>query len=111
MTQALTEFKNKNTIFPSSVVIYRDGVGDSQKKAVLLYELPQLQAAIKKVCNVDVNSTEELPIKLLVCLVNKRVSQRFFDCQNPNRLCNPAPGTIVDQEVVAKDSYDFFLVS
>ena len=54
---------------------------------------------------------EELPIKIMVCLVNKRVSQRFFDCQNPNRLCNPQPGTIVDADVVAPETYDFFLVS
>ena len=47
----------------------------------------------------------------MVVLVNKRVSQRFFDCQNPNRLTNPMPGTIVDTDVVASDSYDFFLVS
>ena len=40
MTQALTEFKKKNTVFPANIVIYRDGVGDSQRKAVLLYELP-----------------------------------------------------------------------
>ena len=40
MAQALTEFKKKNTVFPANVVVYRDGVGDSQRKAVLLYELP-----------------------------------------------------------------------
>ena len=40
MAQALTEFKKKNGVFPGSVIIYRDGVGDSQKKVVLLYELP-----------------------------------------------------------------------
>ena len=102
MTQALLEFKKKNTVFPANVVIYRDGVGDSQRKAVLLYELPQLQAAIRKVFNVDPETpAENLPCKLLVCLVNKRVSQRFFDCQNPNRLTNPTPGTIVDTDVVA----------
>ena len=74
MVQALAEFKKKNTVFPSNVVIYRDGVGDSQRKAVLLYELPQLQAAIRKVHEIDATSTEELPIKMMVCLVNKRVS-------------------------------------
>ena len=40
MTESLTEFKTKNGVFPANVVIYRDGVGDSQRKAVLLYELP-----------------------------------------------------------------------
>lgn len=75
MTQALTEFKKKNKVFPDSVIIYRDGVGDSQRKAVLLYELPQLQSAIRKVNNLEADSpVGDLPIKLMVCLVNKRVS-------------------------------------
>lgn len=39
-SEALTEFKKKNGYYPENVIIYRDGVGDSQRKAVLLYELP-----------------------------------------------------------------------
>ena len=81
MTQALTEFKTKNKVFPENVIIYRDGVGDSQRKSVLLYELPQLQAAIRKVHGLDCDTpASELPVKLMVVLVNKRVNQRFFDC-------------------------------
>jgi len=37
---ALTEFKKKNGIFPKNMIIYRDGVGDSQRKAILMNELP-----------------------------------------------------------------------
>ena len=71
-----------------------------------------MQAAIRKVCEVPADApADQLPVKLMVCFVNKRVSQRFFDCQNPNRLTNPAPGTIVDTDVVASDTYDFFLIS
>lgn len=47
-TEALTEFKNKNGCYPMQVIIYRDGVGDSQRKAVLMYEIPQLKSAIEK---------------------------------------------------------------
>ena len=54
---------------------------------------------------------EDLEIKVMIVLVNKRVNQRFFNCENPNRLMNPQPGTIVDSSVVAPDTYDFFLIS
>ena len=76
---------------------------------MLLYELPQLQAAIRKVTGQP--EGEPLEIKLIIVLVNKRINQRFFNCDNPSRLMNPAPGTIVDKTVVAHDIYDFFLVS
>ena len=49
MNEALLEFKKKNGKFPNKIIIYRDGVGNSQQKAVLNHELPQLQNAIKKV--------------------------------------------------------------
>jgi aubergine-like protein len=47
VSEALTAFKNKNGVYPMQVVIYRDGVGDSQQRAVLMYELPQVKEAIK----------------------------------------------------------------
>ena len=112
MTESLNEFKTKNGVFPANVVIYRDGVGDSQRKAVLLYELPQIQAAIRKATGASEEvKDEDLAVKVMIVLVNKRVGQRFFNCENPNRLMNPMPGTIVDTSVVAPDTYDFFLVS
>lgn len=76
---------------------------------MLLYELPQIQAALRKA---NGQADGELPsIKLMVVLVNKRINQRFFNCDNPSRMQNPMPGTIVDKTVVANDTYDFFLVS
>jgi len=39
---AIGEFKNKNGITPKYLIIYRDGVGESQRTAVLNYELPQI---------------------------------------------------------------------
>jgi hypothetical protein len=49
----------------------------------------------------------------MIVLVNKRVNQRFFNCEGSatGRLSNPLPGTVVDQDIVAPDIYDFFLIS
>lgn len=67
----------------------------------MTHEIPQLTAAIEQV---DRN------IKLMVLIVNKRVSQRFFN-NGGHRLNNPDPGTVISQGVVSEDSYDFYLVS
>ena len=61
------EFKKKNDTFPQQIIIYRDGVGDSQQRSVLLYELPQVKLAIEAV-------TGGADIKLMIVLVNKRVN-------------------------------------
>lgn len=107
VSEALTEFKAKNGVFPMQMVIYRDGVGDSQQKAVLLYELPQIKLAIQ-------NTTGGKDIKLMMVLCNKRVNQRFFQCDSGNmqgRLQNPLPGTVIDSDIVAPETYDFYMIS
>ena len=104
--EALTEFKGKNGDFPKKIIIYRDGVGASQQSAVMTHELPQLKQALK---NLDGNAGDD--IKMMVVLVNKRVAQRFFNNQNPQRMCNPVPGTVINSGVVEANTYDFYLVS
>ena len=42
MVEAVTEFNKKNSTYPHRIIIYRDGVGDSQKSIVLNYEVPQI---------------------------------------------------------------------
>jgi aubergine len=91
---ALNEFKKKNGAFPKRVVIYRDGVGTGQMGAVSTIEVPQLKAAIS-----EVTDGQEDEIKLMVVLVNKRISQRFFNGTR-GRLQNPEPGTVVSSAVV-----------
>jgi len=46
-----------------------------------------MQLAIRKTTGAGEDVTnEDLPIKVIFVLVNKRVNQRFFNCENPNRL-------------------------
>lgn len=87
------------------MIIYRDGVGDSQRKAILMNELPQIKAGVKKATG------DEDAVKVMIILVNKRINQRFFKGDSISRLSNPTPGTVVDSGVVSSDSYDFFLIS
>jgi hypothetical protein len=51
---------------------------------VLLYELPQIQSALRKAAG---QQNDEAPsIKLIVILVNKKINQRFFNVDNPQRM-------------------------
>ena len=111
VSEALNEFKIRNGTHPHQMIIYRDGLGDSQHKAMLMHEIPQIQLAINNVCRPK-------EVKLMVVLVNKRVNQRFFGSEIQNgassgsgRLSNPRPGTVVDTDLVAADGYDFFMIS
>eukprot|EP00347_Sterkiella_histriomuscorum_P022394 403330644 len=104
MVEGLQKFNDKNGCFPQNLIMYRDGVGESQKGVVLSNELPQIQQALKRLgCSET--------CKVMIIIVNKRVNQRLFNTDNPSRLTNPLPGTIVDSGIVNKETYDFFLVS
>ena len=69
MREALEEFKRKNEVYPETVVVYRDGVGDSQRAAVLAQEVPQIEQAFASLGT---------PARFTLVLVNKRVNQRLF---------------------------------
>ena len=83
---------------PRMILLYRDGVGNSQYVKVVNVEIPQIVAAIKEV---DLNWKPEI----VVVGVNKRVNQRFF--LNGK---NPGHGVLVD-DVVVLDNLNFYLMS
>lgn len=62
-----------------------------------------MKAAIKKVTG------SEESVKIMIVLCNKKVNQRFF--KPGARLSNPFPGTVIDQDIVSHDSYDFYMIS
>lgn len=61
MVTSLNQYKQKTGEYPSSVVVYRDGASDSQKKAILGVEVPPIQKAFEEL---DIPDT-----KLAVLLV------------------------------------------
>ena len=105
MGEAMDAFKTSNGIYPSQVIFYRDGVGEQQKKAIMTNELEQIKAAIKD--NKDKDGNE---VKVTFIMVNKRVKTKLV-LENAGRIMNPAPGTVLDHTLTAKDSYDFYLIS
>ena len=67
----------KNKQLPSTLLIYRESVGDSMIKHVLEHELEYLKLAIE-----DVKKKAKKPDytpEIIYIVVNKRINSRFFD--------------------------------
>ena len=102
----LSMYERINGDLPNHIIIYRDGVGESQRKLVMNIEFPSIQECIQAKYN-----KLSHPVMTEI-IVNKRINQRFF-AANKNSFNNPEEGTLVQSEVVcdeASDSkFDFYL--
>jgi aubergine len=103
--QAMTQFNSENNIFPARVVVFRDGVSDSQRNAVLEGEIPQFKLAFQKLRTVGLNKDPAI----VFLVVNKRINARFYHNQG-GKVNNPPLGTVVDRVVTQKTGYDFFVM-
>lgn len=100
--------KNKET-WPKRILVYRDGVSDSQYDEVLQKELVGIKAACAKKTNVEV------PVTLVIVAKRHHIrlypttatqSDKYF---NSKRFGNPLPGTVVDRGVTMETGWDFYL--
>jgi len=103
MIGALHAFKDMNKVFPKKVIIYRDGVGEGQRKTLMGTEVTQILAAFKTMKLED-------EIKMMFVLVDKRITTKIFSNAN-NKIENVAPGTVLDNLITSPDSYEFYMVS
>ena len=83
------------------MIVYRDGLGTSMIPSIKQTEIDQMLGAVSEL---------EAETKIVYIVVNKKINQRFFK-EGRNGLCNPEPGTVVNQGVVEPNSYDFYLIS
>ncbi|KAL8619083.1 hypothetical protein ACOMHN_019355 [Nucella lapillus] len=114
-------FKERQA-YPSSIVVFRDGVGDGQLQTLRDHEIPQIKTAMRN-------------IPMVFYVVKKRTNARFFReahggdqsggrggsygrgarggsaGQGGVQLQNPLPGTVVDKVVTKPNWWDFFLVA
>merc|ERR1712072_711915 len=96
---ALMNFKKVNKTFPAQIIIFRDGVSNTQLEAVHKDEVQQIKSAFKQLeCN---NTTFEFIV------VQKRIVARFI---NQNNYETVPPGTVVSNVVTSSQFWDFFLV-
>ncbi|KAK5602350.1 Piwi-like protein 2 [Crenichthys baileyi] len=99
---ALKKYHEINHSLPEKIVVYRDGVSDSQLMMVEQYEIPQL---IK--CFETFPSYEP---KLVFIVVQKRISTTLYSWA-ANCFGTPPPGTVLDHTLTQKDWVDFYLMA
>lgn len=99
----LKTYFRHNQAWPELVVVFRDGVADSQLSVVAEHEVPQFLSCFK-----DLNGN--MP-KFAYVVVQKRINTRLYNIPQPGKYENPAPGTVVDYHITRRTWYDFFLVS
>ena len=107
--KSLLEFRaTNNGFFPQVIIVYRDGVSDSQRKTLRETEVGAFLRAFDELQS---EGLTEKPRFLFVC-VNKKMTAKFFNGDNLQRdsnLSNPEQGTVIDSEVTSGN--DFYLIS
>lgn len=110
MKSRLEQWAERNGgAYPDNILIYRDGVSESQYEQVLALELP----LIRKACEV-VRGTRKrhfTKIRISILIVSKRHHTRFFCAGKGNSNYNPLNGTIVDRDVTQYGKWEFYLQS
>ncbi|OMJ83571.1 hypothetical protein SteCoe_15480 [Stentor coeruleus] len=103
---AIKQFYNENQDYPRIIVVFRDGVSDSQRSSVINNEVEAIKQAFAWIKTENKNFISP---SLLYVTVNKRTNARFY-FQNNGNITNPPIGTVVDSKVVDKFGYDFFIL-
>ncbi|KAJ8366982.1 hypothetical protein AAFF_G00334210 [Aldrovandia affinis] len=99
---ALQKYYELNHTFPEKIVVYRDGVSDSQISTVEKFEIPQLLKCFETFPNYEP--------KLAFIVVQKRISTTLYSCSD-NRFGTPPPGTVLDHTVTNREWVDFYLMA
>nr|CAD1829069.1 unnamed protein product [Ananas comosus var. bracteatus] len=86
---------------PDQIIIFRDGVSESQFNQVLNIELDQIIEACKFL-------DEQWSPKFTLIVAQKNHHTKFFQHGSPD---NVPPGTVVDSKVCHPRNYDFYMCS
>ncbi|KAJ6134543.1 hypothetical protein N7523_000865 [Penicillium sp. IBT 18751x] len=99
---------NKNKL-PENIVVYRDGVSESQYDTVVNTELPLLRKACTNTYPPS-DTKKGLP-RIAIVIVGKRHNTRFYATNegDAERSFNPQPGTVVDRGISEARNWDFYL--
>ncbi|KAF5746116.1 protein argonaute 16 [Tripterygium wilfordii] len=84
---------------PKQIIVFRDGVSESQFNQVLNIELDQIIKAYQLLGEVDVP-------KFTVIVAQKNHHTKLFLANGPE---NVPPGTVVDTKIVHPRNYDFYM--
>ncbi|CAG8590138.1 4980_t:CDS:2 [Paraglomus occultum] len=103
----LKDYRERNNLLPKKIIMFRDGLSESQfESCALADELPGMRAACKKM-----RADYEPPITYIV--VGKRHHTRFYPMkqEDTDRKGNCKPGLLVERTITHPYLFDFFLQS
>ncbi|XP_067879457.1 piwi-like protein 2 isoform X1 [Heterodontus francisci] len=103
MVASLKKYYEINHCLPEKIAVYRDGVSDGQLNTVTDYELPQLLKCFEVF--------SDYHPKMMVIVVQKRISSNLYAQAVSGRLEVPPPGTVIDHTITNKEWTDFFLLA
>ncbi|CAN4111345.1 unnamed protein product [Withania somnifera] len=92
-------YSSSNNVKPQHIIIFRDGVGESQFNQVINIELNQIVEA----CN---HLDESWCPKFTVVVAQKNHHTKFFQTNSPE---NVPPGTVIDNAVCHPMTNDFYM--
>ncbi|XWS31011.1 hypothetical protein CRYUN_Cryun23aG0040600 [Craigia yunnanensis] len=92
-------YKTSNSRKPKQIIVFRDGVSESQFNQVLNIELEQIIKAYQHLGEADVP-------KFTVIVAQKNHHTKLFQANAPE---NVPPGTVVDTKIVHPRNYDFYM--
>ncbi|CAG8588386.1 1538_t:CDS:10 [Diversispora eburnea] len=104
--EILKDYRTKNNILPRRIIMYRDGVSESQFEMVLTHELEQIKGwACKKI-----EDNYKPPITFVI--VGKRHHTRFYpqSKRDADSKGNCLAGTVVDRKITHPYLFDFYHV-
>ena len=91
----------KGRFMPEVVIVYRDGLGDSQIDAAKKFEVESMKNTIAQFQGYNP--------QLVYVLVNKKTNAKLF-VQSNRGIDNPQPGTVVNS-VIIPESQSFYLIA
>ncbi|KAL9064076.1 MAG: hypothetical protein Q9161_009104 [Pseudevernia consocians] len=103
-------WKKHHGIYPENILVYRDGVSESQYDQVLENEFSLMQ----KACPELYRETEQPLPRFTLIIVGKRHHTRFFPqpySRAMDKSGNPRCGLVVDRGITEARNWDFFLQS
>lgn len=110
LVSRLARWKDRHNVYPENILVYRDGVSESQYQQVLKEGLKETQKA-SIFCYAKIRQPSP---RFTLIIVGKRHHTRFFPPSNhPARDLhgNPDRGLVVDRGITEPRNWGFFLQS
>uniref|UniRef100_A0A0N4ZRK3 Piwi domain-containing protein n=1 Tax=Parastrongyloides trichosuri TaxID=131310 RepID=A0A0N4ZRK3_PARTI len=100
--ERLQKFNESTNTVPRHIVVFRDGVADSQFKMTMDFEVKSINEACSEI-------SERYKPTITFLVVQKRHGVRFFDPKN-TKNGNVPENTIIENDIVNPEMLDFYAV-